>query len=139
VPPTSRARGGIWRRSNNADQSSSLASDVTAQNGCGGIGFQAWQGYPHILVCFDEKGRMIMNKAILRKALVPAALVVGMGIGYALAAQPHMQAAIGFLQDARRQLQAADPDKGGHREAAIGLVDQAIGEVRAGMAFANGG
>ena len=34
--------------------------------------------------------------------------------------------------------QAATPNKGGHRERAMGLIDQAIGEVRAGIAFAGG-
>jgi hypothetical protein len=28
------------------------------------------------------------------------------------------------------------PNKGGHRERALGLIDQAIGEVQAGMNFA---
>ncbi len=68
--------------------------------------------------------------------LVGAALAIGIGIGYALAAQPHMEAAIGFLQSARGELQAANPDKAGHRVTAIGLIDQAINEVRAGMAAA---
>jgi len=44
-----------------------------------------------------------------------------------------MQAAIGFLQNARGELQAATPNKGGHRITAIGLIDQAIHEVRLGM------
>jgi hypothetical protein len=39
--------------------------------------------------------------------LIGAALVTGIGIGYALAAQPHMEAAIGFLQSARGELQVA--------------------------------
>jgi hypothetical protein len=68
--------------------------------------------------------------------LVGAALATGIGIGYALAAQPHMQAAIGFLQSARGELQAASSDKGGHRVTAIGLIDQAIHEVREGIAYA---
>jgi hypothetical protein len=42
------------------------------------------------------------------------------------------------LQSARGELAAATPNKGGHRERAMGLIDQAIGEVRAGIAFAGG-
>ena len=37
------------------------------------------------------------------------------------------------------ELAKATPNKGGHRERALGLIDQAIGEVRAGIAFAAGG
>ena len=50
--------------------------------------------------------------------------------------QPHMQAALDHLQSARSELQVAVADKGGHRVRAIGLVDQAIGEVEAGMEYA---
>ena len=47
-----------------------------------------------------------------------------------------MDAALVLLQNARGELQAATPNKGGHREAAIGLIDQAIVQVREGIAFA---
>ena len=36
----------------------------------------------------------------------------------------------------RAELEAANSDKGGHRAKAIGLVDEAIGEVQAGIEFA---
>ena len=49
--------------------------------------------------------------------------------------QPFMQAARGNLQTARSELQSATPDKGGHRVKAIGLVNSAIAEVNAGIAF----
>jgi hypothetical protein len=49
-----------------------------------------------------------------------------------------MNEGIALLQSARGELQAATPNKGGHRERAMGLIDQAIGEVRAGIAFAGG-
>ena len=45
---------------------------------------------------------------------------------------------IGLLQSARAELGAATPNKGGHREKAMQLIDQAIGEIRAGIAFAGG-
>jgi hypothetical protein len=44
-----------------------------------------------------------------------------------------------LLQSARAELAQATPNKGGHRERALGLIDQAISEVRAGIAFAAGG
>ena len=75
---------------------------------------------------------------IARIALLGATISTGVGIGYAIGAQPHMGASIALLQSARGELQAATPNKGGHRERAIGLIDQAIGEVRAGIAFAGG-
>jgi hypothetical protein len=73
-----------------------------------------------------------------RKLLLGAAIAASMGIGYAIGAQPHMNESIAFLQSARGELQASTPNKGGHRERAMGLIDQAIGEVRAGIAFAGG-
>jgi hypothetical protein len=40
------------------------------------------------------------------------------------------------LQNARAALEHAEPNKGGHRERAIGLVDQAIVQVNEGIEFA---
>jgi len=54
------------------------------------------------------------------------------------AGQPHMQNALSALQEARQQLVAAVPDKGGYRAHAIELVDQAINQVHLGMQFAGG-
>jgi len=77
-----------------------------------------------------------MKNSCARKVLLGAAIAASMGIGYAIGAQPHMEASIGLLQNARAELAAASPNKGGHRERALGMIDQAIGEVRAGIAFA---
>jgi hypothetical protein len=71
-----------------------------------------------------------------QKLLVGVAIVSSLGIGYALGAQPHMDAALALLQNARAELEKSEPNKGGHREKAMALVDQAIGETRAGIAFA---
>ena len=79
-----------------------------------------------------------MTTSLARKALLGAALSASIGIGYAIGAQPHMNESIALLQSARGELAAATPNKGGHRERAMGLIDQAIGEVRAGIAFAGG-
>jgi hypothetical protein len=82
------------------------------------------------------RGDQEMTTSFARKALLGTAIAASMGIGYAIGAQPHMTASIGLLQSARAELGAATPNKGGHRERAMGLIDQAIGEVRAGIAFA---
>jgi len=79
-----------------------------------------------------------MTTSFARKALLGTAIAASVGIGYAVGAQPHMTETITLLQSARGELAAATPNKGGHRERALGLIDQAIGEVRAGMAFAGG-
>ncbi|WP_316235240.1 MULTISPECIES: hypothetical protein [unclassified Bradyrhizobium] len=81
---------------------------------------------------------MTMSSAA-RKLCLGAALAGCIGIGYTLGAQPHMTATITMLQSARAELAQATPNKGGHRERALGLIDQAITEVRAGIAFAAGG
>lgn len=49
--------------------------------------------------------------------------------------QPNMQAARGNLMNARSELQKAIADKGGHRVKALALVNSAIAEVNAGIAF----
>lgn len=48
--------------------------------------------------------------------------------------QPNMRAALDHLQNAKRNLQSATADKGGHRKNAIDLVNQAIAEVNRGIA-----
>jgi hypothetical protein len=54
--------------------------------------------------------------------------------GYVFAAQPHMVNALNALQSARSELQVAEHNKGGHRVNAVRLVNEAIGEVQAGIA-----
>ena len=68
--------------------------------------------------------------------MLGAAIAASLGIGYAIGAQPHMDESITILQSARAELVKAEPNKGGHRERALGLIDKAIAEVRAGIAFA---
>ncbi len=77
-----------------------------------------------------------MKTSSVRKLVLGTAITASMGIGYAIGAQPHMTASIGLLQSARGELAVATPNKGGHRERALTLIDQAISEVRAGIAFA---
>ena len=75
-------------------------------------------------------------KAALVAGALSIATAAGFTIGQAQGYQPHMQNALGHLRAARSELQAAERNKGGHRERAIDLVDQAIGEVHAGMDYA---
>jgi hypothetical protein len=51
--------------------------------------------------------------------------------------QPHMWRAVVALREARRQLREAKHDKGGYRVQAIALTQQAIDQLREGIAFAN--
>ena len=62
-------------------------------------------------------------------------LLAGVAVATALPDQPFMKAARGDLNTARSELQKATPDKGGHRVKAISLVNSAIAEVNAGIAF----
>ena len=69
---------------------------------------------------------------------VGLALAAGFVVGNVTAEpQGHMTAALATLKTAKNQLQAATADKGGHRAKAIDLVNQAITEVQAGIAFDN--
>jgi hypothetical protein len=49
--------------------------------------------------------------------------------------EPHMSAAMGHLQQARNELERAAPNKGGHRERAMQLVDQAMQQVQEGEQY----
>ncbi len=60
----------------------------------------------------------------------------GVLIQNARAGQPHMDEALADLRAARHQLEVARHDKGGHREHAIRIIDDAIAEVKAGIDYA---
>jgi hypothetical protein len=59
-----------------------------------------------------------------------------LGAGTAYAYQEHMFNARNDLQQGLGELQQADPDKGGHRDQAINLVQQAIDQVNQGIQWA---
>ena len=73
-----------------------------------------------------------------RKALLLIILLLGLsGAVYATPPdQPFMEAARAELQKAKTELQAATPNKGGHRAKALNLINQAIAEVNRGIGFA---
>ena len=76
-----------------------------------------------------------------RRDLLAAAPALGVaavlaGATEARADQPHMGAALDALKTARRELDAASADKGGHRGNALRLVKEAMIEVERGIDFA---
>jgi hypothetical protein len=62
-------------------------------------------------------------------------LLSGFFLGRVSADQPHMQAALDHLKAAKAELEKADADKGGHRNKAIRLVNDAIVQVEKGISF----
>ena len=74
-----------------------------------------------------------------RRFFTVLALLVVLGTafvaGRASADQPHMQAALEHLRAAKVELEAATPDKGGHRRKAIALTNDAIAQVERGIAY----
>jgi hypothetical protein len=60
-------------------------------------------------------------------------LASGVLIQNVQAGQPHMYNALDNLKAARHQLEVAEEDKGGHRTRAIGIIDNAIEEVKLGI------
>lgn len=83
-----------------------------------------------------------MTKILSRGAVLGFALGMGVALAggavvtSAMAYQGDMEAALEQLRGARASLERAVPNKGGHREAAMGLIDQAIVQVKEGIAFA---
>jgi hypothetical protein len=91
-----------------------------------------------------QKGEMPMSTLSRRSAgkliaaaaiAAPAAALVSQS---AAAFEPNMQNALQALESAHDWLQRATPNKGGHRERALRFVEQAINEVRAGIAYSGG-
>jgi hypothetical protein len=70
-----------------------------------------------------------------------AGMVASVGIQVARADachnQPHMQAALDHLRQARSELDKAEHNKGGWRDRAIQATDNALKETNAGCAFAD--
>jgi hypothetical protein len=77
-----------------------------------------------------------MFKKFGRKLLLGVAIASSFGMGYAFAVQGHMLNALSLLRQARAELIAATPNKGGHRGIAINFVTRAINQTIAGIEFA---
>ena len=74
-----------------------------------------------------------MNK--FKTALSVVAVFAAMNATSLMADQPRMQKAIELLRAARAELQAASPDKGGHRLAALENITEAIKHIEKGMLY----
>ncbi|MEP9352607.1 hypothetical protein ABLE93_03305 [Xanthobacter sp. KR7-65] len=83
---------------------------------------------------------MMRIKTAVRPLTIAAAFCAGLAtaglIQTAVADQPYMVSALESLRAARAALVSAEPNKGGHRERALELVNGAIAETEAGIAFA---
>ena len=76
-----------------------------------------------------------------RSILLPGVFILLLILGYLAGCatgggQPHMQAAMDNLRVARDELNAAEANKGGHRERAITLINDAMTQVQRGIDFA---
>lgn len=76
-----------------------------------------------------------MRRSMTRALLLVTVLALGFIAGHLSAAQPHMNSALRQLRSAKSSLNKASADKGGHRNRAIELVDQAIDQVERGIAY----
>ncbi len=85
-------------------------------------------------IVFSRNGR----RRLIFVAGAAILLGVGFSAGCVIAAQPHMTNALHALENAQAQLQQASSDKAGHRVNALQLINQAIGEVQAGIAAGGG-
>ena len=79
---------------------------------------------------------MIISRRRTLQGTLPLFGLGGLAAGLANADQPHMQSALGHLREARKSLEEATQDKGGHRAKAIQLVDSAIQQVEMGIDYA---
>ena len=78
-----------------------------------------------------------MNKKTILPFVI-ISLLIGLMTGCAgpqIDHQPRMDAALGDLKAARQELERAVPNKGGHREKALELIDRAIEQVKEGIEF----
>lgn len=72
----------------------------------------------------------------LISTLAASAAIAGASTAPAAAEQGNMEAALAALQGALDSLHRATPNKGGHKERAAELVQQAMAEVQAGIDYA---
>ena len=77
----------------------------------------------------------ISRRSVVKTILPAAALATAFSARAEAADQPQMQAALSSLRAAKRHLDKATTDKGGHRARALELVNQAIDEVEKGIRY----
>ena len=76
-----------------------------------------------------------MRRSVIRGLLLVLLLALAFVAGQLSADQPQMRAALNNLKQARTNLERATTDKGGHREAALRLTNEAIEQVERGIAY----
>jgi hypothetical protein len=99
--------------------------------------------WPNTLPTPIKNGQETMTSSPCRRDLlllaaagVAAAPALALTSTPSLAYQGNMERALSALEAALQSLQAATPNKGGHRERAMRLIEHAMGEVQAGIDFA---
>ncbi|QGM99964.1 hypothetical protein [Methylocystis parvus] len=84
---------------------------------------------------------MIRDAASRRQVLTLAAAALPATLALpstpAIAYQGNMERALASLQDAMASLEAATPNKGGHRERAMQIIQRAMNQVQMGIDYAN--
>jgi hypothetical protein len=71
----------------------------------------------------------------LKTALTIVAVFAAMNATSMKADQPHMERAIELLRQARAEIQAASPTKGGHRTTALEHITRAIDQLEKGILY----
>ena len=71
----------------------------------------------------------------LKTALTLVAVFAAMNATSMKADQPHMERALELLRQARTEIQAGTPTKGGHRLTAVEHINRAIDEVEKGITY----
>ena len=77
-----------------------------------------------------------MKKNFGKVVLGGSLFLLGMLAQQVMADQPHMQNAKENLRLAREELRMAESNKGGHKERAVELINEAMDEVQQGIDFA---
>ncbi len=84
---------------------------------------------------------MKMSKTATAAVVLTVVVATGAPLFYSSSVtaevQPKMSGALLDLQAAKRKLERASTDKGGHRKIALALVRDAIAEVKKGMKYDN--
>ena len=88
----------------------------------------------HIRLTFFLRSLWELMKT-LKTALVMVAIFAAMNATWMKADQPRMQRAIDLLRQARAEIQAASPTKGGHRTTAVEHINRAIEQLEKGMLY----
>src|SRR5262245_21757500 len=98
----------------------------------------AYPGRRHLAVFIRRIFPMskISRRDLAAFAAAGAAATLAASVTTPEARQPNRERAIDRLRDAKAALRDAPPNKGGHKERAMELIDRAIEQVKEGIIFA---